>query len=157
MLWNATIFGHIWDLTPEILNTLIFEINSWVTLLISARKLKTRLSQLSYSKRVKWGGYQKFFRREMMWERVDRVCLQHWERVITQSFKFKSSGHKLLSLDRWRGIILIIMGQTKRTLRSVKNRIELNKGGDNHCLAGALKCICSSIISERTLLGSKPL
>ena len=127
VIWNEAIFGHIWEtsLEQEILNSLIFEINSWVTLLISARKLKTRLSQLSYSKRVKWG-YQKLFRREMMWERLE--CLHHWERVITQSFKFKSSGHKLLSLDRWRGIILIIMGQTKRTLRQVKEGLNWIKG-----------------------------
>ena len=48
-------------------------------------------------------------------------------------------------------------GTNKTDAETCQGGIELNKGGDNHCLAGALKCICSSIISERTLLGSKPL
>ena len=46
-------------------------------------------------------------------------------------------------------------GTNKTDAETCQGGIELNKGGDN--LAGALKCICSSIISKRTLLGSKPL
>ena len=48
-------------------------------------------------------------------------------------------------------------GTNKTDAETRQGGIALNKGGDNHCLAGALKCICSSVISERTLLGSKLL